>query len=351
MNRWENLADFLQNNFFQPVQTTQFMSHTLLFVDDEPQIVQSLSLLFDDYTTLTANSGMEALEIFKKGNPIDVIVSDQRMPGMLGIELLKEVKRISPTTVRILLTGYSDLEAIIESVNTGEIFRYVNKPWAGAKLKDTVSLACKYADRLKSTPMPAPKATSTSSNSAGLLSTLGVNVPTPTAGAKTEILFVDPKPANLAAYKELLSTNYTVHTAATAADAFEVLKRAPVSVLVSEVNLGDTSGIEFLAVVSNERPDIVSILVSDSRDAGIAIRLINEVQVFRYLIKPFQRELLKSAIELAVSKHQVLVDAPVLNSKAYSGVTPAGTLSQGDSKSLEEALSKVRDLIKSKATY
>jgi len=331
------------------------MNGKILIVDDEPNVLVSLSALFKEAKPqpVTASRARTALQILRSDTDIDVIVSDQRMPGMLGIELLKQIKQVSPTTVRILLTGYSDLEAIIESVNTGEIFRYVNKPWAGVKLKDTVALACKYADRLKTAPPPIPKASSASSNAAGLLGALGVTAPTASSNGKIELLFVDPKPANLSAYKELLSTNYLVHTAASASDAFEILKHSPVSVLVSEVNLGETSGIEFLAAASLERPDVVSILVSDSRDAGIAIRLINEVQVFRYLIKPFQRELLKSAIELAVSKHQVLVDAPILNPKAYSGValSASSALLQGDSKSLEEALSKVRDLLKVKATY
>lgn len=321
------------------------MPHSLLFVDDEPNIVQSLSLLFDDHKVFTANSGYEALEIFKRGELIDVIVSDQRMPGMLGVELLKEVKRISPNTVRILLTGYSDLDAIIDSVNAGEIFRYINKPWQSQKLKETVALACEYADRLKTAPKVTPR---TSSASTGLLQALGVNQVPPTH--RDSLLFVDPKPANLQAYQQVLGQNYNVYTAETAAQAFAILKSQPISVLISEVNLPDTSAADFLIAVAAEKPDVVTILLSDSRDASIAVRLINEAQVFRYLVKPMQRELLKSTIELAISRHHALVSAPQINSRAYIGVKDA-TLSHSDSKSLDEAIAKVREILKARVTY
>lgn len=322
------------------------MPHSLLLVDDEPNIVQSLSLLFDDHKVYTANSGFEALDIFKRGESIDIIISDQRMPGMLGVELLREVRRLSPNTVRILLTGYSDLDAIIESVNAGEIFRYINKPWQSNKLKETVALAGEYADRLKKSPKPAPR---TSSASAGLLGALGVNASATTT--KESLLFVDPKPANLQAYRQVLGEKYDVHTAASAAEAFQILKTKPISVLISEVNLPDTSAADFLIAAATEKPDVVSILLSDSRDASIAIRLINEAQVFRYLVKPMQRELLKSTIELAISQHQTLVSAPQLNSRTFTGVQGAAPLSQSDSRSLEEALAKVREMSKLRKTY
>lgn len=322
------------------------MPHSLLLVDDEPNIVQSLSLLFDDHKVYTANSGFEALEFFKRGEQIDIIISDQRMPGMLGVELLREVCRISPNTVRILLTGYSDLDAIIESVNAGEIFRYINKPWQSSKLKETVALAGEYAERLKRTPRPAPK---TASTSAGLLSTLGVNLP-PTA-VKENLLFVDPRPANLQAYQQVLGDKYEVHTAVNAAEAFKILKTKPISVLVSEVNLPDISAADFLVAAATEKPDVVTILLSDSRDASIAIRLINEAQVFRYLVKPMQRELLKSTIELAISRHQTLVSAPQLNTRIVANTHLTAPLSQSDAHSLEEALAKVRELAKMRKTY
>lgn len=325
------------------------MKHKILFVDDEPQIVQSLSLLFDDYDVLTATSGEEALKYFNSGNVPDVVVSDQRMPMMTGVELLQRVRAISPNTVRILLTGYSDLDAVIDSVNAGEIFRYINKPWNSAKLKDTVALACQFSDRLKSAPPPPPSKTTSAPPSAGVLSALGVQVPTSTAPDHHHLLFIDPNPANLQAYKDLLASSYIVHTALDANEAFNVLKTTPVDVLITEVNLGTMSAVDFLAAVSASYPDVVSILLSSSRDASIAIRLINEVQIFRYLVKPFQRQLLKSAIELAISRHDSLAGRVEINSKAYSGVVDA--IREKPAASLDEALARVRELLSARKTY
>lgn len=324
------------------------MQHKVLFVDDEPQIVQSLSLLFDDYNVMTATSGEEALKYFKNGNVPDVIVSDQRMPMMTGVELLQKVREISPNTVRILLTGYSDLDAVIDSVNSGEIFRYINKPWNSAKLKDTVALACQFSDRLKSAPPPKFVKATSAPPSAGMLAALGVDMPTKSS-SEYHLLFIDPNPTNLQAYKDLLAPSYTVHTALDPSEAFNVLKTQPIDVLITEVTLGAMSAVDFLAAVSASYPDVVSILLSSSRDASIAIRLINEVQIFRYLIKPFQRQLLKSVIELAISRHDSLAGRTEINSKSYSGVIDA--IREKPAASLDEALTRVRELLSARKTY
>ena len=102
---------------------------TILFVDDEIRVVNLLRISFrDKYKVLIATSGRDALEIMRT-TPVDVLVSDQRMPEMLGIELLEKARQSHPGTIRILLTGYSDLSAIVGSVNDGEVFRFINKPW------------------------------------------------------------------------------------------------------------------------------------------------------------------------------------------------------------------------------
>jgi len=114
----------------------------MLIVDDEPQVLESLCQLFEtDFTVLTAQSGEEALNIVMQTPDLAVVISDQRMPNMKGVDLLKQVKQILPDTMRILLTGYTDLEAVLESVNLGEIFRYVRKPWHPETLKSIVALA------------------------------------------------------------------------------------------------------------------------------------------------------------------------------------------------------------------
>ncbi|MFQ3597680.1 MAG: response regulator [Chloroherpetonaceae bacterium] len=114
----------------------------LLVVDDEPQVLESLTQLFDyDYKVLTATSGEAALSLLNSHRDTAIIISDQRMGGMRGVDLLRHVKQLIPESMRILLTGYSDLESVLQSVNVGEVFRYVRKPWQPDTLKSIVALA------------------------------------------------------------------------------------------------------------------------------------------------------------------------------------------------------------------
>ncbi|MBC8044023.1 MAG: response regulator [Rhizobacter sp.] len=114
----------------------------MLLVDDEPLILVSLTQIFDgDYVVFTANNGSEAMKVMADQPDIAIVISDQRMPGIKGVDLLKAVKKVSPNTIRILLTGYADLEAVLASVNVGEVFRYVRKPWVTETLRTIVSMA------------------------------------------------------------------------------------------------------------------------------------------------------------------------------------------------------------------
>ena len=113
--------------------------YSVLFVDDEPRITTALKAIFRrDYVVHTANSGKDALLLLNKTD-IDVVVSDQRMPGMLGNELLAQVSKRYPRTMRILLTGFTDRAAIVDSINEGEIYRFINKPWRNDELKELVA--------------------------------------------------------------------------------------------------------------------------------------------------------------------------------------------------------------------
>lgn len=127
-------------------QRTELSGFTILFVDDEREIVDSLRRSFrKTYTTLTATSGDEALELLKTRN-VDLIISDQRMPGMTGDELLAKAKVMQPDAIRILLTGYSDLESIVKCVNEANIYKYMTKPWEPEVLKLTVDRALEHLD-------------------------------------------------------------------------------------------------------------------------------------------------------------------------------------------------------------
>jgi len=109
--------------------------HTLLVVDDEPDVLESLRHLFHrTYRVLTAGGGDQALAILEQ-NEVHLILSDQRMPGMSGDVLLSHARRLQPDAIRMLFTGYADIQAVINAVNEGNIFRYILKPWDASELE------------------------------------------------------------------------------------------------------------------------------------------------------------------------------------------------------------------------
>ena len=114
----------------------------ILIVDDEEAILETMTFTFMDlYEVLTTSDPTQALQIMEENQPIAVVITDQRMPGMTGVELLSETYQRFPETVRIILTGFADAEATVKAINDGHIYGYVNKPWEPDELKAIVKRA------------------------------------------------------------------------------------------------------------------------------------------------------------------------------------------------------------------
>jgi len=119
----------------------------ILIVDDEEEILRSLrGLLRMEFEVHTAQSGSEALRILEQ-QPIQVVLSDQRMPEMAGVELLSQARGERPAAVRVLFTGYTDVRAVIDAINKGQIFRYLSKPWNPDELLTVLREAGEEYDR------------------------------------------------------------------------------------------------------------------------------------------------------------------------------------------------------------
>ncbi|WP_165226393.1 hybrid sensor histidine kinase/response regulator [Aquisphaera insulae] len=115
--------------------------HTLLIVDDEVDVLESLRHQFHRaYRVLTATSGDQAVSLLEQ-NQVHLILSDQRMPGMQGDAFLSRARRIQPDAIRMLFTGYADIQAVINAVNEGHIFRYILKPWDTVELEGIIRQA------------------------------------------------------------------------------------------------------------------------------------------------------------------------------------------------------------------
>lgn len=119
---------------------------TFLVVDDEPDILDAIKRLFrKDYRVLTARTAAKALEIVE-AEPVQVVMSDQRMPRMSGIEFLAQLRETHPDIVRVLFTGYSNIDHVIDAINEGHVYRYISKPWQPAELKLFVAQAFEQYD-------------------------------------------------------------------------------------------------------------------------------------------------------------------------------------------------------------
>src|SRR5947209_13158828 len=122
--------------------------HSVLLVDDEPEILFSLrGLLRREFELYTAESGAQALEILRQ-HPVQVIMTDQRMPQMSGTELLKRSQGECPEAIRIVFTGYADIKAVVDAINHGQIYRYLTKPWDPDELSAMLHEACAQYDRM-----------------------------------------------------------------------------------------------------------------------------------------------------------------------------------------------------------
>ena len=162
-----NVCDEIQGYFFSrpiPMQAMQDLlrekrrlaphlireqakSQTLLLVDDEPNVLAALRRVLrrDGYRILTADSGPQGLQLLAS-NPVDIIVSDQRMPGMTGVEFLRQAKTLYPNTIRIVLSGHTELRSVTDAINEGAIYRFLTKPWDDGQLRGVIQDAFHHKD-------------------------------------------------------------------------------------------------------------------------------------------------------------------------------------------------------------
>ena len=259
----------------------------ILFVDDEERIVNLLRMMFRTiYEVHTATSGAQALEIIR-AHKIHVIVSDQRMPGMLGVELLAKVCQESPDTVRLLLTGYSDLAAIVGSVNEGEVFRFISKPWHQDEIRATLAEAAEIGLLSASAPKPG----------------LGFAPATPAPSHCPGLLLLDESEADRHEIARSIGRDHQVFHAASIAEALQVLERHDIGVMVCEAQVGGRDTGELLHVLKNSFPAIITVMLTQSADSDVVIKLINQARIYRFATKPIRQAVLQLAVSAAMKEH------------------------------------------------
>jgi len=261
----------------------------ILFVDDEERIVRLLTMIFRGiYTVFTATSGTAALEIINKEH-IHVIVSDQRMPEMTGIQLLAEVRKVSPTTIRLLLTGYSDLVAIIGAVNEGEVYRFLNKPWDQTELKATIAETASIALAAEQVPPPD-------------LTVLAA-IESPPLATAAKLLALDGVDSNRLEIMEMFTEDYSVLGASTVAEAETILMQHDVGVVITDSKVGGEDTSELLKKLNKSRPWVTTIVMSSVADSETIIKLINESRIYRFAMKPLAPNIFRLAVAAAMKEH------------------------------------------------
>ena len=130
--------------------TTRRQKPKMLVVDDEPDNLDLLYRTFRrDFQVSKAESGLQALEVLEREGEVAVIISDQRMPEMKGTEFLSKTVPQFPNTMRIILTGFTDIEDLVEAINSGQVYKYITKPWDPTELKKVVQRASDTYEVLK----------------------------------------------------------------------------------------------------------------------------------------------------------------------------------------------------------
>jgi serine/threonine-protein kinase len=268
---------------------------TLLLVDDEERMLRSLRMLFlSGYEVRTTTDANEAIRILREER-VHVIVSDQRMPVMLGAELLRIARETSPATMRILLTGYSDLDASIASINEGEVYRYLMKPWNAEEVRQVVAAAAAIAEASFAAAQPPAAAAS--------------------QRQKVRVLVMDNDAATARAVTDILQDRAEVIWAADLQHATEVLAREDIAIVVSDLVLNGNNVSYLIKTIKQYNPKTQSMVVTSFNDTSRLIELINQAQIARYLPKPLRMNMLARNLEYLIERFHAVCSAPLLQTR------------------------------------
>ncbi len=273
---------------------------TILFVDDEKPVLMSLrALLRVKYNVQCAHNSTDALTIIKQG--VEVVISDQRMPGVLGTDVLRETKKIAPLAARILLTGYADPAALLEAVNDCEVFRLMRKPWGNEQLTDAIALAVEsargranklgvVAANIRTGQFPVAPGQSVAPQGSGRPAVLLLSEDTRLARQVTTGL------------KGIGDAAPVLHETSIDA-ALNRLGEQEIAVLLVDINAKREEKLEFLYALKRLHPLVNGVVIA--RDVGIedVLKLVNYARIYRYLVLPIEDSVLCHSVRSALQHY------------------------------------------------
>ncbi|WP_407275405.1 response regulator [Halothiobacillus sp. DCM-1] len=271
----------------------------LLLVDDEARITRSLSMLFrSEFEVIATDNGHTAIDI-ARNQRVDVVISDQRMPILSGVEVLRGIREVSPNTMRLLLTGYADLAAVIGSVNEGEIFRFLQKPWDVEQIRADVRAAAQVAELSFAAAQRRERG----------------EVPSEAPAATPGILLLDQDPLAHELVKRATPAGNPLFWARNLDEAMELLAQNRIGVLVTDVQDGYSSHVGAIKALKQAHPQLVTIVLTQLRDYELLVELINQGQVFRFHPKPGHVGTFVKNMQSALDYHEVLQAQPELRQR------------------------------------
>lgn len=293
----------------------------IAFIDDEKRILRSMKLLFRKSHEVFVTTDPSEYIDYIKNNHVHVAVSDQRMPERLGVDILREVKEVSPSTMRILLTGYADLNAIIGSINEGEIYRYLTKPCKSEELQSVVGRATEIA---------------LSYDNDGLYDNESLSI------ERQNLLVIDESIETVQMIRSQFANNYNVLHASTLEAAYDYLANNDIGVCITDVNIGGENIAPIIFTLKQDAPHLVVLVQTQFQDAHLLIDLINKGQVYRCLPKPMRPSLLEVSVNRAFRHYNSLKAKPELLKRHEVEVDPNDLVSIDLSSRVKTFISKLR---------
>jgi DNA-binding NtrC family response regulator len=279
----------------------------MLCVDDEVSILRQLRMLFRGLFEVTmVSDATEAVDLLRNGGVFDVIICDQQMPKLLGVNVLEIAREVVPKAGRVLLTGYCDPEAVVASVNVGSVDWFVTKPWDVADMRKKAAQAARPSVLARAEP-------------------IAVEVPAPIAATVSEstIVFVGHGRAEAQSFGKELRDGCTcifVDTFEQAVAQFERDRLIP-DVMVIAIDAQSPRDQSNLERLKSSLPSVVLIIICDTAFATATIHLINYTKPFRFLAAPVGHRLLVHAIEAGLDRAATLRESPDLLEAARPEVT------------------------------
>lgn len=300
----------------------------IMVVDDEPNIVSAVQRElntppFDDYD-YTAEGFTDPLQALERAREVsfEAVISDYRMPVMDGVEFLGRLAQIQPDCMRIVLSGQTDLDALMRLVNEGRIYGFIGKPWQAHQLKMMLAQALDYEGIVAENRRLAARAAAR-----------GIALPEADPAELAQVLIVDDDLALLASLSRSLRRHLpvdelvqavrgeAVHGLTTTQDLRVGIQATPSTLqalrwaeimnfacVVVDYRMPGMNGVELLEQMAQRQPDCARILISGQIGREDLIQAVNRAHIFAFLEKPWTDFELKTSVLLGLSRHRLLVE-------------------------------------------